>query len=99
MPNPIDKVKHFYSLIKNKDLTVDRVRHKASDLPELDLPFGGNSVEHTVQRRAFLNEKGHFFPYLTGDVRVTDPSIFDGNIEQFIGMTRIPTGVVGPLHI
>jgi hydroxymethylglutaryl-CoA reductase (NADPH) len=52
------------------------------------------------KRRAFLKEQtGCEFPYLSGQKPITDVSIFQGNIENYIGITGVPTGVIGPISI
>ncbi|MSQ78200.1 MAG: hypothetical protein EXR21_00810 [Flavobacteriaceae bacterium] len=39
-------------------------------------------------------------PILSGkEPTPSDPEFYKGNIENFIGMTQVPTGLVGPLHI
>jgi hydroxymethylglutaryl-CoA reductase (NADPH) len=40
---------------------------------------------------------GHHLPYLSGQSHMEDNSILKGNIENFIGMTQLPTGIFGPL--
>ena len=51
------------------------------------------------ERLEFLRARGVELPHLTGRLPHTDPSAFAGNIEQFIGLTQIPTGVIGPLRV
>src|SRR5437016_12437525 len=51
------------------------------------------------QRLAFLRSQGASLPHLSGRERQPDPDLFRGNIEQFIGMTQIPTGLIGPLRV
>ena len=51
------------------------------------------------QRREFLHALGNELPHLSGRMPQVDPSELPGNIEQFIGMTQIPTGVIGPLRV
>jgi hydroxymethylglutaryl-CoA reductase (NADPH) len=51
------------------------------------------------QRLAFLRERGVELPHLAGAKPQVDPEELRGNIEQFIGMTQIPTGVIGPLRV
>jgi hydroxymethylglutaryl-CoA reductase (NADPH) len=51
------------------------------------------------QRLAFLREHGAEFPHLSGAKPQVDAAELQGNIEQFIGMTQIPTGVIGPLRV
>ena len=51
------------------------------------------------QRLEFLRARGYELPHLAGRMPQVDPSELRGNIEQFIGMTQIPTGVIGPLRV
>jgi hydroxymethylglutaryl-CoA reductase (NADPH) len=51
------------------------------------------------QRLEFLRSRGITLPHLAGSEPQVDPEEFRGNIEQFIGMTQIPTGLIGPLRI
>jgi hydroxymethylglutaryl-CoA reductase (NADPH) len=51
------------------------------------------------ERLEFLRARGVELPHLTGRMPQVDPSELIGNIEQFIGMTQIPTGVIGPLRV
>ncbi len=37
--------------------------------------------------------------YLSGKMQIEDLSHFEGNIENYIGLTQVPTGVIGPLYI
>ena len=50
-------------------------------------------------RRAFLEERGLEIPHLSGERPQPDPESLRGNIEMFIGMTQIPTALIGPLRI
>jgi Hydroxymethylglutaryl-CoA reductase len=64
-----------------------------------DLPFSREiSHEGTAALSKYLeNATDQQFPILT-DTRL-EPSLFQGNIENFIGMSQIPTGVIGPLQV
>lgn len=63
------------------------------------LPFFKEiNQEGTTKLLTDLSEKtGKQFPRLT-DTGV-DPAQFNGNIENFIGISQVPTGVVGPLGV
>jgi hydroxymethylglutaryl-CoA reductase (NADPH) len=50
-------------------------------------------------RLAFLKERGVETPYLTGQTAQPEPAFFKGNIENFVGLTQIPTGIIGPIRI
>lgn len=55
--------------------------------------------EAQEQRIRILQKKGVKFQFVNGKSHVKNPSIFRGNIENFIGLTQIPIGIVGPLRI
>ncbi len=51
------------------------------------------------QRVAFLEKSGIQIHHLLGRGGEVDPNKLRGNIEQFIGMTQVPTGIIGPLRV
>lgn len=51
------------------------------------------------QRIKILQEHGVCLEHLEGKASIEDISIFEGNIENYIGLTQIPTGVIGPLRV
>jgi hydroxymethylglutaryl-CoA reductase (NADPH) len=56
--------------------------------------------EATAIRRSFIESSAsRTFPHLFGERNLDDHSALRGNIENFVGMTQIPTGVIGPLRI
>ncbi len=56
--------------------------------------------EFTNKRIAFLKEKNINEPlYLTGKKKFSDLKQLVGNIENYIGMTMVPTGIIGPLRV
>ncbi len=57
------------------------------------------SAEARHERIAFLEARGAHLPHLTGQAPPPHPATLRGNIENFIGMTQIPTGLIGPLRI
>ena len=64
------------------------------------VPARGEASDDAVQKRVqFLEELAGPLPHLSG--KAPQPSAEDlaGNIENMIGMTCIPTGIVGPLRI
>jgi hydroxymethylglutaryl-CoA reductase (NADPH) len=51
-------------------------------------------------RRNFIEAKsGIKLNFLRKDTEFSNPEHFKGNIENYIGMTCVPTGIVGPLHV
>lgn len=55
--------------------------------------------EAQAERLKILKKEGMNFEYLVGKKRIDDPLIFQGNIENFIGLAQLPVGVIGPLRI
>jgi len=51
------------------------------------------------QRLRILETQGIRFDYMSGKKQIEKPDIFQGNIENFIGMAQMPVGVIGPLRI
>src|SRR5215831_5946313 len=72
---------------------------EAKALPP-DVPRPGDwSAEARGQRIAFLESRGVSVPHLAGRGAPVDPETLRGNIEQYIGMTQVPTGLIGPLRV
>jgi hydroxymethylglutaryl-CoA reductase (NADPH) len=57
------------------------------------------SEEAKGKRVQFLKQQGNAMPYLIGCEPLPTAEKYKGNIENFIGMTQVPTGLVGPLRI
>lgn len=53
----------------------------------------------TAERVRLLEERVGPLPHLSGQGKPPDAKSLEGNIENFIGMVSIPTGLVGPLRI
>jgi len=66
-----------------------------------DIPGTLSWTEEARQKRLeFLSRHlGAPLGYLSGTSPMPDASQYKGNIENFIGMTQVPTGLVGPLLI
>lgn len=98
MPHSIDKVRKFYDLIRNQELTVEMIRNK--EVPEpAHIPKNIDNGLGTAQRRAMLEAQGNPTPWLAGHLVFDDFDALHGNIEQYVGMSQIPTGIIGPLRI
>jgi hydroxymethylglutaryl-CoA reductase (NADPH) len=50
-------------------------------------------------RVTFIEQRVGPVPALTGKKETPDPEFYRGNVENFIGLTTIPTGLVGPLRV
>lgn len=50
-------------------------------------------------RLHILEKGGNKLAYLSGEKTFDSPAALDGNIENYIGMTMVPTGVIGPVSV
>jgi hydroxymethylglutaryl-CoA reductase (NADPH) len=58
------------------------------------------SAEFQQDRLAFLKRStGVELPVLSGKSKFEDLSSLEGNIENYIGMSQVPTGVLGPVRV
>lgn len=67
-------------------------------LPSVPRPMDWSAAGQ-AQRVAFLEKMGLAVPHLAGRGEAVDPETLRGSIEQYIGMTQIPTGLVGPIRV
>lgn len=90
--NIFQKVEQLIENIQNKSV---------SDVKNDRLPVELNPTqEGKEQRLAFLTEEtGCTFPVLSGAEPFKDLHQLSGNIENYIGLSMMPTGVIGPLRI
>jgi hydroxymethylglutaryl-CoA reductase (NADPH) len=51
------------------------------------------------KRISFLKQKTGTELHLLSTDHCIDPDCLEGKIENYIGMTQVPTGIVGPLHV
>ena len=65
-----------------------------------DLPRKLNwSKESRKEHVDFFKKQNIALEYVSGHTPIEDPSIFQGNIENFIGLAQVPIGVAGPLRV
>ncbi len=90
-------------LLNRYDLneTISAMQSKQADLlTDKNLPITDHATNiGAAKRLEFLKEEGKSIQFLNGEKSIFDKEDFNGNIENFIGHTTIPTGVVGPLHV
>ena len=87
---------------KSVEDLVERIRTKTvTDTKSDRLPVElAVTTEGTTKRREFIEEQTKKkTPGLFGTKPFEDQSLLQGNIENYIGMTSIPTGVIGPVRI
>jgi len=89
-----------------KDKSPDHFYDKLKSRSPKTEPLPGSISRGTVltneiqsQRIEVLEKQGATFEYINGKKRIDDPSVFEGNIENYIGLAQVPVGVIGPLRI
>ncbi len=55
--------------------------------------------EDQLKRLRTLEKQGFEFDFLSGKKTIDNPEIFEGNIENYIGLAQMPVGVVGPIRV
>lgn len=100
MPTANNNAARFLGAIAHPLELIEKIRAKESKtLQKERIPLGNASLEATQERLTFLEQKGIAFQYLTGKRPLGPTADLHGNIENYIGMSAIPTGVIGPLHV
>ncbi|CAN5751551.1 hydroxymethylglutaryl-CoA reductase [soil metagenome] len=81
---------------------IKKINEKSSVIIERDhFPIEAMaSAEGQSLRLDYLEkETGKRPEFLPGKKTFTDTSLLEGNIENFIGLTQVPTGIIGPLKV
>ncbi|MFL5752985.1 MAG: 3-hydroxy-3-methylglutaryl-CoA reductase, partial [Bacteroidia bacterium] len=99
-----DKANRFMRFLTASKDTVQLIENiknkKVNAIPQGRFPIEGrSSLEGTQKRIAYLEDRLVKFEYLTGKKSFSDIGSLQGNIENYIGMSMVPTGIVGPLHV
>lgn len=92
-----DQMNGSYDLI-----TIINAIKKKAPLSNLEPSIPGElkpSAQGTQMRIDFLAERNKHFNFLTGQKPFSDIESLEGNIENYLGMTMVPTGVIGPMHV
>jgi len=90
------------SALQNLEQLLEDIKNKKATNPlyeslPAEIPVTGEGIN---RRQEFLQRKTNSdFSFLTGQKRFSELSQLEGNIENYIGMSMIPTGVIGPLCI
>ena len=86
--------------------SLEVLSRRLAPIPEAERPIppdvprpGDWSRAARDQRIALIEAQGIEIPYLAGRAPEVDPATLRGNIEQFVGMTQTPTGLIGPLRV
>ena len=105
MPQTSEQTLQFLNSLK-QELNIRRFSDKLKNghapekpLPER-VPLGNDhSVQGLEQRRNFLREAGCCPEHICTAIDDVQPEDLKGSIENFIGFTHIPVGVMGPLRV
>lgn len=91
------KIKPFEKTLE--DVQLNQINSEEKDENNIPGPISWTK-ESQERRLKFISQNTDIkLPYLSGAQIIDDPTIFQGNIENFIGMTQVPTGVIGPLTV
>lgn len=100
MPNSIKDTNRFYKNIPNAKELIQAIKTKETNrLNPERIPLGGLDSEAIEKRLQFLADKNIDLPRLTGKEQQSCFKNLEGNIENFIGMSTLPTGVIGPVNV
>lgn len=96
-----NRIIRFFNATKNPAEIISSIKNKSMNLSvDERFPIEAKATEEgTKNRIEFLRERGKTFQYLTGEKKFTEIESLQGNIENYIGMSMVPTGIVGPLHV
>src|SRR5690606_35445844 len=93
----------LYSEGKSFEEVLNEIRQKdPAVLPQgRDIPGERSwSEEGKVARQEFIQQQtGISMEFLKGNKQEQQAAYYKGNVENFIGLTQIPTGIAGPLYI
>lgn len=93
----LDHLQKRYDL--NETISAMQEKH-AVHLQDKNLPITDYANKIGAEKRIkFLESEGKKIEFLNGIKSVFEKEDFNGNIENYIGQTSIPTGVIGPLHV
>jgi hydroxymethylglutaryl-CoA reductase (NADPH) len=88
-------LKNIHSLAKRGKSKNDSLKLNGRLPTEPEVTANGTKKRLSILQK----ESGKDFPYLSGVCAFHNFNHLEGNIENFIGMTMIPTGIIGPLKI
>jgi hydroxymethylglutaryl-CoA reductase (NADPH) len=100
--NKAKRLLELFGKLKTFDNLLDEITFDNQEAPkDLKIPEPLSwSKDSQLKRLKFIKDQtGYSLSTLAGQKPIPEPDIFQGNIENFIGMTQVPTGVIGPLSI
>lgn len=104
MASHINQTQKALNILKSYD--VESLLEKIQDKKGIEDEIDGIKVDASLSAEAqqkridTIQAATGFSPsFLSGKKQLNDYSSFEGNIENFIGMSQIPTGVIGPVRV
>lgn len=87
-----------------KHETLEKIMKRLSGTPAnnpVQIPHVGEYTKESKDKiNAFLEEQTkNKYPNLFKGNKFEEVESLKGNIENYIGMTQVPTGIIGPLHV
>jgi hydroxymethylglutaryl-CoA reductase (NADPH) len=105
MSSNSDKTERSFEVLNSYQTmakVIEAIRNKANvETDKFRLPIElGVTADGTAKRIEFLKaETGKDLKKVSGEESALDINEVQGNIENFIGMSMVPTGVIGPLRV
>jgi len=103
MPASRSRVTHVVEGLLNKFKSLDALRKRFEPLTEPPpAPIPRNlhwSKKERDNRIQYLSTLGINTSYLSGEKPTEDFEALRGNIENFVGFSKVPTGIAGPLRV
>ncbi|MFY9309031.1 MAG: hydroxymethylglutaryl-CoA reductase [Bacteroidia bacterium] len=96
------KALHILESFNSVEGIIEKIKNHTTIPSKNDrLPVELNaSEEGTKKRMEFVaNETGKTMEFLTGKKKFEDFKQLEGNIENYMGMSMIPTGIIGPVRV
>lgn len=97
------KLIDLYTAGRSFEEVLEGIKQKdPADMPEAPEMQGNMHLgeEAKNQRLDFLQKHTSIsLDYLQGKKQMQNAEYYKGNIENFIGLTQVPTGIIGPLYI
>lgn len=93
---------YLESILNNEGEALSRrLRDKTlpKDAVTLEVPGSIDELPLADRQKMICNLSGMKIPFLSGDKKIEDPKQFGGNIENLIGFSSVPTGIIGPVRV
>jgi hydroxymethylglutaryl-CoA reductase (NADPH) len=94
------KALNALNAVQNTDELIASIKNHSNTLSDSVPIEPALSFEGIKNRLGFLHERtGQSLKFLPGEKALEDLAVLEGNIENYIGMTMVPTGIIGPLRV